>query len=133
MNHDPDVGTWASYAVLPAIRLVKIPDSIPSEYAGPLMCAGQTVWLPFARTDIRPWHTVGVLGIGGLGHLAIQFASKMGCNVVVFSSSAGKKDEARSLGASTFYDAQDLDGRDMPKNFIDHLLVTTSQMPDWNV
>jgi D-arabinose 1-dehydrogenase-like Zn-dependent alcohol dehydrogenase len=132
-NNDPDVATWATHAVLPAIRLAKIPDAIPSEYAGPLMCAGQTVWLPFARTDIRPWHTVGIIGIGGLGHLAIQFASKMGCNVVVFSGSASKREEAMRLGASEFYTADDLKKDDMPKSFVDHLLVTTSQLPDWDV
>jgi D-arabinose 1-dehydrogenase-like Zn-dependent alcohol dehydrogenase len=97
------------------------------------MCAGQTVWLPFARTDIRAWHTVGILGIGGLGHLAIQFASKMGCRVVVFSGSEGKRAEAKRLGADEFYTAEDLEKEDMPKGFVDHLLVTTSQMPDWKV
>lgn len=132
-GNDDDVATWATHAVLPAIRLAKIPDAIPSEYAGPLMCAGQTVWLPFARTDIRPWHTVGILGIGGLGHLAIQFASKMGCRVVVFSGSEGKRAEAKKLGANEFYTAKDLGREDMPKGFVDHLLVTTSQMPDWKV
>jgi D-arabinose 1-dehydrogenase-like Zn-dependent alcohol dehydrogenase len=67
------------------------------------MCAGQTVWLPFARTDIRPWHTVGIVGMGGLGHLAIQFAAKMGCEVIVFSGSDSKKAEAMRLGASAFW------------------------------
>jgi D-arabinose 1-dehydrogenase-like Zn-dependent alcohol dehydrogenase len=56
---DSDTATWATHAVLPAIRLAVIPKSIPSEFAGPLMCAGQTVWLPLARTSIRSWHTVG--------------------------------------------------------------------------
>lgn len=73
------------------------------------------------------------MGIGGLGHLAIQFASKMGCNVVVFSGSAGKREEAMRLGASEFYTAEDLKKEDTPKDFVDHLLVTTSQMPDWAV
>jgi D-arabinose 1-dehydrogenase-like Zn-dependent alcohol dehydrogenase len=96
------------------------------------MCAGQTVWLPFSRTDIRPWHTVGIVGMGGLGHLAIQFAAKMGCEVIVFSGSDSKKTEALKLGASAFYTAADLKKPDMRKNFVNHLLVTTSQLPDWN-
>ena len=132
-DSDADVATWATHAMLPALRLAKIPDSIPSEYAGPLMCAGQTVWLPFARTDIRPWHTVGIVGVGGLGHLAIQFASKMGCEVVVFSGSEGKRAEAIALGASEFYTGEDLKGEGMRRGFVDHLLVTTSQLPDWKV
>jgi len=126
-----DTATWSSQSVLPATRLAKIPEAIPSEFAGPLMCAGQTVFIPLARTDVRPWHTVGVVGIGGLGHLAIQFAAKMGCKVVVFSGTANKRDEAFKLGASEFYTADDLKKPDMKKHFVNHLLVTTSQLPDW--
>jgi D-arabinose 1-dehydrogenase-like Zn-dependent alcohol dehydrogenase len=130
---DEDNATWATHAVLPATRLAKIPDSIPAEFAGPLMCAGQTVWLPLARTDIRPWHTVGIVGIGGLGHLAIQFANKMGCEVVVFSGSDNKRDEAMKLGASKFYTAADLKEGKVPKNIVHHLLVTTSELPNWSL
>ncbi|KAK5941992.1 hypothetical protein PMZ80_005943 [Knufia obscura] len=132
-SHDHNTATWSTHCVLPPTRLAKIPSSIPSEFAGPLMCAGQTVWLPLARTDVRPWHTVGVVGVGGLGHLAIQFASKMGCNVVVFSGTASKREEAFKLGASEFYTAEDLGKEGMKRHFVDNLLVTTSQLPDWSV
>lgn len=97
------------------------------------MCAGQTVFLPLARTDVRPWHTVGVVGIGGLGHLAIQFAAKMGCKVVVFSGTANKKDEAIKLGATEFYTLEELKSEKVPKGIVNHLLVTTSQLPDWKL
>jgi len=97
------------------------------------MCAGQTVFIPLARTDVRPWDTVGVVGVGGLGHLAIQFAARMGCNVVVFSGTESKREEAFKLGASEFYTAEDLKREDMKKSFVNHLLVTTSQLPDWSV
>lgn len=128
-----DTATWSSHVVVPATRLAKIPDSIPSEYAGPLMCAGQTVFLPLARTDVRAWHTVGIVGIGGLGHLAIQFAAKMGCNVVVFSGSENKRQEAMDLGASEFYTVDDLKNSRVRQDFVDHLMVTTSQLPDWDL
>lgn len=97
------------------------------------MCAGQTVFVPFDRANIRPWETVGIVGIGGLGHLAIQFAAKMGCRVVVFSSSENKRNEAIQLGATEFYTAADLKGENMPQGFVNHLLVTTSQLPDWSL
>ena len=128
-----DTATWSSHAVVPAMRLAKIPEGIASEFAGPLMCAGQTVWLPLARTDVRAWHTVGVVGVGGLGHLAIQFAAKMGCRVVVFSGTTSKKDEAMRLGATDFYTAAELRDDKVLKAFINHLLVTTSQLPDWSL
>ena len=128
-----DTATWSNYVVVPAGRLAKIPDTIASEHAGPLMCAGQTVWLPLARTVVRPWDTVGVVGIGGLGHLAIQFAAKMGCKVVVFSGTGSKREEALKLGASEFYTAEDLKNGKAPRGAVKHLLVTTSQMPDWNL
>lgn len=126
-----DTATWATHCVVPAVRLAKIPSSIPAPFAGPLMCAGQTVWLPLARTDVRPWHTVGIVGMGGLGHLAVQFASKMGCEVVVFSGSDSKREEALRLGATAFYTAADLEAGKTPKKFVNHLLVTTSELPDW--
>lgn len=97
------------------------------------MCAGQTVFLPLARTEVRSWDTVGIVGVGGLGHLAIQFASKMGCNVAVFSGTESKREEAMKLGASEFYTAADLKEGKVRKSFVNHLLVTTSELPDWKV
>lgn len=97
------------------------------------MCAGQTVWIPLVRANVRPWETVGVVGIGGLGHLAIQFAAKMGCRVVVFSGTESKREEAMKLGATEFYTAADLKNGNTPKRFVNHLLVTTSQLPDWSL
>ena len=75
---------------------------------------------------------VGVIGIGGLGHLAILFAARMGCEVVVFSGTESKKEEAMKLGASEFYAVKGLKELDV-KAPIDHLLVTTAQQPDWDM
>jgi D-arabinose 1-dehydrogenase-like Zn-dependent alcohol dehydrogenase len=62
-----------------------------TEDAAPMMCAGMTVFTPLVRYGVKPTDRVGVVGIGALGHLAIQFASKMGCDVVAFSSTASKR------------------------------------------
>ncbi|KAK4066291.1 uncharacterized protein Triagg1_8123 [Trichoderma aggressivum f. europaeum] len=127
-----DQGSFATHSVWPETRLAIIPDEIPSVNAGPFMCAGQTVFVPFLRQGIKPSDCVGIVGIGGLGHLAIQFAAAWGCTVVVFSSSDNKKQEALDFGATEFYNTSGLKAADVPKK-INHLLVTTSAVPDWKL
>ncbi|RFU78324.1 hypothetical protein TARUN_3846 [Trichoderma arundinaceum] len=129
---DFDQGSFATHSVWPETRLVLIPDEISSVDAGPFMCAGQTVFIPLLRQSVKPSDCVGIVGIGGLGHLAIQFAAAWGCTVVVFSSSDNKKQEAISLGASYFYNTANLKAADLPRK-VDHLLVTTSAVPDWQL
>jgi D-arabinose 1-dehydrogenase-like Zn-dependent alcohol dehydrogenase len=126
-----DQGSFASHAVWKEAYLFKIPDSIPQEVAGPLMCGGITVFS--ALQNLQPYERVGIIGVGGLGHMAIQFASKMGAEVVVFSGTERKKEEAMGLGASEFNAMKgvtDLKGKIKP---IQRLLVTTSQLPDWDL
>ena len=76
-----------------------IPDGVDIESAGPLLCGGITVFNPLVQCGVLPTHRVGVIGIGGLGHMALQFLNKWGCNVTAFTSSSAKADEARKLGA----------------------------------
>lgn len=76
-----------------------LPDAITSEQAGPLLCAGATVFSAIVRHDVRPTDRVAVVGVGGLGHLAIQFLAKWGCHVTAVSRSAEKADDARRFGA----------------------------------
>lgn len=83
--------------------MVPIPEGYESADAAPLMCAGATVWTCLTEYGVRPTDRVGVMGIGGLGHLAIKLASAMGCHVVVFSSSEAKREEAFSFGASEYH------------------------------
>ncbi|KAL9617737.1 MAG: hypothetical protein Q9160_007511 [Pyrenula sp. 1 TL-2023] len=128
---DFDQGSMASHSVWPESRLVQIPASIPSEVAAPLMCAGQTVFVPFHRDNILPTETVGIMGIGGLGHLAIMIAAKWGCHVTVLSGTEQKKQEALSLGAHEFINTKEI-GRIKPATKINRLFVTTSAKPDWN-
>ena len=78
-----------------------IPDALASQDAAPLLCAGVTVFAPLARYA-RSSARVGVMGVGGLGHLALQYARAMGCDVTAFSSSSSKKDEATRFGANEF-------------------------------
>jgi D-arabinose 1-dehydrogenase-like Zn-dependent alcohol dehydrogenase len=102
-SHDHDLGSFGSHVVWDAEALYKIPDGLDNVYAAPLMCVGATAWGALAFYGVRATDRVGIVGIGGLGHLAIQFAAKMGCEVVVFSSTESKRREALQLGATEYY------------------------------
>lgn len=133
---DLHVGSFASHSVWREAYLFRIPDSIPSEYAAPLMCAGATVFNALETYGVRPTDRVGIIGVGGLGHLAIQFAANMGCEVVVFSGTDGKKDEAAKLGATEFHAMKGVTGPEQLQQHIkpiNHLLVTTSAKPDYGL
>ncbi|KAI5782322.1 chaperonin 10-like protein [Peziza echinospora] len=132
-THDLDQGSFGTSAVWKANFLFKLPASLSREYAAPLMCGGATVYSALASFGARPSHTVGILGIGGLGHLAIQFAAKMGCRVVVFSSSEDKRAEAMRLGASEFVATKGKTDIAAECSAVDHLLVCASFTPDWTV
>ncbi|OAL02227.1 GroES-like protein [Phaeosphaeriaceae sp. SRC1lsM3a] len=127
-----DQGSFASHAVWKESFIYKIPDNMTDADAAPLMCGGATVFNALHTYGIKPTDRVGVMGVGGLGHLAIQFAAKMGCDVVVFSGSDSKKDEAMKLGAKEFVAMKGKDKIEISRD-VDALLVTTSVLPDWNV
>jgi uncharacterized zinc-type alcohol dehydrogenase-like protein len=76
-----------------------LPDALDLATTGPLLCGGITVFAPFLTQDVRPTARVGIIGIGGLGHMALQFANKWGCEVHAFTTSDNKEAEARKLGA----------------------------------
>ncbi|KAF2861341.1 GroES-like protein [Piedraia hortae CBS 480.64] len=129
---DLDQGSFASQAVWREAFLFKIPDAISDEDAAPLQCGGTTVWNALYKYDTRPDEVVGVMGVGGLGHLAIQFANKMGCHVVVISGTDSKKTEAMKLGAHEFVASKGAKELKTSRP-LDRLLVTTSALPDWNL
>lgn len=99
------VGRHGGYATQVCVDdrfAIPIPDVLPSEFAAPLLCAGITVFAPLCRAGLKANSRVGVIGLGGLGHLAVQYAKAMGCAVSVFSTTAAKADEARQFGADRF-------------------------------
>ena len=108
--------------------MYKIPESMSSKVAAPLQCAGATVYSAL-KTYYQSGMKVGVLGIGGLGHLAIQFATKLGAPVTVFSTSPNKEKEAKDFGASEFVVLGHEDKLEAP---VDLLLITAHKAPDWN-
>lgn len=130
ISHDNDQGTWSYQSVWPETGLHPIPAQYSSAEAAPLVCAGMTVFKIFDDYNIKPVERVGIVGIGGLGHLAIQIGAKWGCEVVVFSGTDSKADDCLKLGASEFYSPQDLENRHPDP--VDHLVVTTSAQIDWD-
>lgn len=103
ISHD---GGYAEYTVVPAESLARIPEGLDGADVGPLLCAGITTFNALRNSGARAGDTVAVQGIGGLGHLAIQFAAKMGFRTVALSRGADKEALARQLGAHEYVDTQ---------------------------
>ncbi len=99
-------GGYAEYMIAPAGALALIPESLSAVEAGPLMCAGVTTFNSLRNSGARPGDLVAVLGVGGLGHLGIQFAAKMGFKTVAIARGRDKESLARKLGASHYIDSQ---------------------------
>ena len=108
-----------------------IPEALDSAEAAPLLCAGITVYTPLSRYA-RPQSRVGVIGIGGLGHLALRFAHAFGCEVTAFSTSPDKGDEAVSLGADHFVVSNDAKAMAAAAGSLDVLLSTVTAGLDWD-
>jgi alcohol/geraniol dehydrogenase (NADP+) len=113
--------------------VVKIPDALASEQAAPLLCGGITVYSPMRDHAINPSSRVGVVGIGGLGHLAIQFARVFGAEVTAFSTSAAKEEEARALGAHRFVNTRESKAMKEVAGTHDFILNTANADQDWGV
>ena len=99
-------GGHADFVVAPAIALARIPDGLSATDAGPLMCAGVTTFNALRHAGARPGDLVAVLGIGGLGHLGVQFAARMGYETVAIARGKDKEPLARELGAHHYIDSQ---------------------------
>ncbi len=110
---------------------IPIPDSLPSEQAAPLLCGGITVYNPLRAHGINPSSRVGIVGIGGLGHLALQFARVFGAEVTAFSTSAAKEEEARALGAHHFVNTRETKAMREVANTFDFILSTINADQDW--
>jgi alcohol/geraniol dehydrogenase (NADP+) len=111
--------------------VVPIPDALPSEQAAPLLCGGITVYNPLRLHGVNPASRVGVVGVGGLGHIAIQFARAFGAEVTAFSTSASKEPEARALGAHHFVHSRESKALKEVAGSLDFILSTINADQDW--
>lgn len=119
-------GGFADRIRVHAQFVLAIPDVIPSHVAAPLLCAGGTVYSPLSRLIRKPGTRVGVIGIGGLGHLAIQIAVALGGLVTAVSSSAAKKNDAILMGASDFLDMSNNKDKQRGKNKCEVVINTVT-------
>jgi D-arabinose 1-dehydrogenase-like Zn-dependent alcohol dehydrogenase len=102
-------GGYAEYIVAPAVALARIPDALSAAEAAPLLCAGITTFNALRHSGAGPGDLVAILGIGGLGHLGVQFAAKMGFETVAIARGAEKEPLARELGAHHYIDSDAAD------------------------
>jgi len=112
---------------------IPLPEKLDPATAGPLFCGGITVFAPITDFNIKPTDRVGVIGIGGLGHMALQFLNKWGCEVTAFSSSPSKADEARALGAHHVVGTRDQAALKKLAGSLDFILVTANVALDWDL
>ncbi len=108
-----------------------LPEGVSPETAGPLFCGGITVFNPIVQLGIQPTDRVGVIGIGGLGHMALRFLHAWGCDVTAFSTSPDKETEARELGANHFVNSRDAQALDAIQNSFDVIISTVNVDLDW--
>ncbi len=106
INYD---GGYAEAMVAPSDALALIPDDLSAAEAAPLLCAGVTTYNALRQSGARPGDLVAILGIGGLGHLGVQFAAKMGFRTVAIARGRDKEKLARQLGAHVYLDSQSQD------------------------
>lgn len=124
-------GGFADRLRVQDIWAVAIPDGIDPVSAGPLFCGGITVFAPFVNYGLKPTDRVGVIGIGGLGHLAVQFARAWGCEVTAFTSSKDKAEELSDLGAHRIVDSRDAEALAAEAGRFDFIISTVNVSLDW--
>jgi alcohol/geraniol dehydrogenase (NADP+) len=109
-----------------------LPEGLDTEKAGPLLCGGITVFNPIVELGIKPTDSVAVIGIGGLGHMALKFLRAWGCDVTAFTTSDSKREEALQLGAHRTLNSRNAEELARAASSFDFILNTTNANLDWN-
>jgi uncharacterized zinc-type alcohol dehydrogenase-like protein len=125
-------GGFANKVRANASSVVPLPQGIDIQSAGPLFCGGITVFNPMVQFDLEPTDRVAVIGIGGLGHMALQFLNHWGCDVTAFTSSDDKKTEALELGAHRTINSRNQNEIEAAAGKFDLILSTVNVKLDWN-
>lgn len=110
---------------------IPIPATLDKTIAGPLLCGGTTVFSPLLEFNIKPTHRVGVVGIGGLGHMAVKFLKAWGCEVTAFSQTPGKEKDINQFGAHHIVNSSDSEAIAKVANSFDFILSTVNCPLDW--
>jgi alcohol dehydrogenase (NADP+) len=119
-------GGYSTHVVVVEDFVLRVPESIPFDAAAPLLCAGVTTYSPLAHWNAGPGKKVAVVGMGGLGHMAVKIAHAMGAEVTVLSQSLRKQDDGLKLGADHYYATSDADTFTQLANTFDLIINTVS-------
>lgn len=122
----PTAGGYATAITVEEDFAVKIPESIPLDKAAPLLCAGVTTYSPLKYWGAGPGKKVGVVGVGGLGHMAVQIAAKMGAEVIGLGRTLAKRDDALALGATEYVATTDADSMKKLRGQFDIIISSVS-------
>lgn len=122
---EPTYGGYSKEIVVDEKFVLRMPENIPLENAAPLLCAGVTTYSPLRYWKVKAGDKVGVIGLGGLGHMAVKLAAAMGTDVTVFSHSDKKKEDAMRMGAKHFVNTKTTDMATLANQF-DFIINTVS-------
>lgn len=125
-------GGYSTQIVVDQDFVVRVPDSLPLEAAAPLLCAGITTYSPLRHFGVKEGTKVGIIGMGGLGHIAVRIAKAMGAHVTVLSHSSKKREDAMRMGADDFIDTSEEGAFEANANHFEFLLDTVSAAHDLN-
>lgn len=126
------LGGYSKHLVVRQEFCLRIPEGLDLARAAPLLCAGITTYSPLKTWDVRPGSRVGVIGLGGLGHMAVKLAAGMGAHVTVLSRSADKADDARALGAHALLVSSDKAAMEAAADSFDLIIDTVPVKHDLN-
>lgn len=129
----PTYGGYSDCIVVDQNFVVSVSPDLPLEKVAPLLCAGITTYSPLRKWKVGKGHRVGVLGLGGLGHMAVKFAAAFGAEVTVLSTSENKKDDAKKLGAQNFCYTKDAKQVHKLSNYFDFIIDTVSASHDYGM
>jgi len=125
-------GGYSENIVVEEKFVLRVPENIDVKAAAPLLCAGITTWSPLRHWNVKPGDKVGVIGLGGLGHMGVKFAKAMGAHVVMITTSESKGADAKKLGADEVLISKDNTQMEAHKNSFDFLLNTIPVKHDAN-
>ncbi|WOC12211.1 NAD(P)-dependent alcohol dehydrogenase [Gordonia sp. MP11Mi] len=125
-------GGYSTHVVVDQDFVLRVPEAIPYEAAAPLLCAGITTYSPLAHWNAGPGKRVAVIGMGGLGHMAVKIASAMGAEVTVLSQTLSKKDDGLAFGATDYYATSDKETFKTLRNTFDLVINTVSASLDFD-
>ncbi|MDP9041469.1 MAG: NAD(P)-dependent alcohol dehydrogenase [Bacteroidota bacterium] len=128
----PTYGGYSKVIVTDEDFVLHISDKLPLQNVAPLLCAGITTYSPLRHWKVGKGHKLAVLGLGGLGHMAVKFGVSFGAEVTMLSTSASKKEDARKLGAHKFVLTKDPDQLKQVQGYFDFIIDTVSAPHDYN-